>query len=188
MRFAALASTLAVALFGCEIEATVGSVRPIVLADARSDAPARDVVAEDAQDASELDAIAPSTDAGDASIDASAGDAADAMADVRQRETSVPESPLCGAGEECPLGRQCSRTLCQPLWSGCDEVELCNGLDDDCDGVRDNDVDCGGGDPCPTGLTRCGSECVDLRTDRTHCGRCDRACSASTTCMIGHCR
>lgn len=187
MRPTALTFALAMmaTLGGCEIEATVGSVRPIVLADARADVTQVDATEDSAIDSA---ADASDTDASDANGDASEIDAADASADVRQRETSVPESPLCSVGDECPLGRLCSRTICQPLWSGCDEVELCNGLDDDCDGVRDNDVDCGGGEPCPAGATRCGAECVDLRTDRAHCGRCDRACSASTTCMIGHCR
>lgn len=29
---------------------------------------------------------------------------------------------------------------------------------------------------CPAGLTRCGSECVDLRTNWSHCGKCDNRC------------
>jgi hypothetical protein len=171
---------LCAALAGCELEATIGSVRPIVLADARTDtALALDTNDEDATVDAGVDSAAI-----DASDDRSMIDASDA----RQRETSIPEFPRCDTNGQCPLGRQCSRTLCVPLWSGCDEVELCNGLDDDCDGVRDNDVDCGGGAPCPEGLTRCGANCVDLRQDRGFCGRCDRACPTGTACMVGHCR
>jgi hypothetical protein len=40
---------------------------------------------------------------------------------------------------------------------------------------------------CPTGLTRCGSDCVDLNVDPTHCGACGVACPASAQCTDGAC-
>jgi hypothetical protein len=44
--------------------------------------------------------------------------------------------------------------------------------------------------PCPPGRTRCGNECVDLRTSSMNCGRCGVACSSGgmpTNCMDGRC-
>jgi hypothetical protein len=42
---------------------------------------------------------------------------------------------------------------------------------------------CGCGD---AGGTQCGNECVDLQTDRFHCGSCDTNC-APDDCVAGHC-
>jgi hypothetical protein len=50
-------------------------------------------------------------------------------------------------------------------------VELCNGLDDDCDGVVDNGF--------------------DLQTNPLHCGACDHACrlpNADVACVAGECQ
>src|SRR5512139_316892 len=51
---------------------------------------------------------------------------------------------------------------------------------------------CGGSksDPapsCTTGLTLCGSVCVDLQLDDAHCGTCDTACAGDRTCAAGVC-
>ena len=40
--------------------------------------------------------------------------------------------------------------------------------------------------PCASGLTLCGSECVDLDTDNFNCGECGRAC-ADSFCNAGTC-
>lgn len=40
---------------------------------------------------------------------------------------------------------------------------------------------------CPSGRTRCGSACVDLQTDATHCGRCGNTCTAGRSCVLGAC-
>jgi hypothetical protein len=179
MRRAALAVTLALLASACEVEGTIGSLKPLSTALDASDVLAQaDVVLS-------MDARA---DAGDGSLDGgSEGDAAaDALADVRQRETSTPESPNCNVMGGCPLARFCSRTLCQAPWAGCDEDEKCNGLDDDCDGVADNDINCGSGDPCPAGQARCAGECVDITRSTMHCGRCDRPCPADR-CYNGYC-
>jgi hypothetical protein len=47
-------------------------------------------------------------------------------------------------------------------------VELCNGEDDDCDGVVDEDF--------------------NLQTDAAHCGRCDISCNAIQQCISGSCQ
>ncbi len=41
--------------------------------------------------------------------------------------------------------------------------------------------------PCATGLTRCGSLCVDLSSDGDNCGACGRACGAGDLCLTGQC-
>jgi Stigma-specific protein, Stig1 len=42
-------------------------------------------------------------------------------------------------------------------------------------------------DECGPGLTRCGSNCVDLEREASSCGACDRACSIDETCSAGKC-
>lgn len=45
---------------------------------------------------------------------------------------------------------------------------------------------------CPTGQSLCGagvfSICVDLKSDPSHCGACDRACTPGIACQTGMCR
>ncbi|HEY8432812.1 MAG TPA: hypothetical protein VIL20_30785, partial [Sandaracinaceae bacterium] len=41
--------------------------------------------------------------------------------------------------------------------------------------------------PCEEGLTLCGTACVDLRTDRSHCGGCGMACGTDELCQGGTC-
>ncbi|HUU02598.1 MAG TPA: MopE-related protein [Myxococcota bacterium] len=91
--------------------------------------------------------------------------------------------------------------------------ELCNGLDENCDGVPDesfnlardpaNCGECGFNcQPaqvcwdsacvldCPGELTRCGQECVELDSNPRHCGACDKACDyahAEGACLGGVC-
>jgi hypothetical protein len=68
-------------------------------------------------------------------------------------------------------------------------VERCNGRDDNCDGQVDEPspvghVDCPGRrcvnaictPECLPGFDMCGGNCIDLRTDRFHCGACMRFC------------
>ncbi|MBN2493579.1 MAG: hypothetical protein JXR96_03215 [Deltaproteobacteria bacterium] len=91
--------------------------------------------------------------------------------------------------------------------------ELCNGLDENCDGQADETFDlmrdpnncgecgfncqpalvCWDGDcvlDCPGDLTRCGQTCADLDSDPEHCGSCDHACDyphAAGDCVQGDC-
>ena len=63
-------------------------------------------------------------------------------------------------------------------------LAACGGADRDRggDGGRVG-VDSGG---CPSGLTLCGGDCVDLDTDNFNCGECGRAC-ADSFCNAGTC-
>ncbi len=40
---------------------------------------------------------------------------------------------------------------------------------------------------CPTGLTRCAGQCVDLALDASHCGSCGLACGAGEACAQRQC-
>ncbi len=57
---------------------------------------------------------------------------------------------VCATDEECAEGEVCFDELCEPVAIGPLEEEICNGLDDNCDGRIDDDfnrrVICG---PCP---------------------------------------
>lgn len=92
-------------------------------------------------------------------------------------------------------------------------AEICNGMDEDCDGVPDNGFDrmtdpancgmcgtacsgacvdgaCEGG--CPVGFDDCdgssGNGCeANLMTDNNHCGMCDVRCRGMTSCCDGTC-
>ncbi|MFT5430330.1 MAG: hypothetical protein ACI9OJ_001004 [Myxococcota bacterium] len=102
----------------------------------------------------------------------------------------------------CTGTRGCSADGLSSCNSAEPTVESCNGLDDDCDGVLDNDScpagelcqcvgdECGCG--CPPGLTLCGDECVDTTVSATHCGGCDTTCEmpnvATTICDGGECK
>ena len=75
-------------------------------------------------------------------------------------------------------------------------TETCNGEDDDCDGDTDEDAICEGelvcveGEcTCPEGLHPCHDLCVDLQTNPTHCGQCDRGCDVDQgqACNGGEC-
>jgi hypothetical protein len=95
-----------------------------------------------------------------------------------------------------------------------DNPEICNGLDDDCDGVADEDFDCvlGAVEPCSycgvAGTTQCAEGCVltgcdaacpaetpdcctdvcvDLTADPLHCGLCTTACAEGWLCLSGVC-
>ncbi|RJO67909.1 MAG: hypothetical protein C4523_08100 [Myxococcales bacterium] len=69
------------------------------------------------------------------------------------------------------------------------------GLQEVCDDGKDNDCNdktdlqdpicapCSG--TCPTGMACCGGQCVDILSNRTHCGGCDNPCS--TACFKGQC-
>ncbi len=82
---------------------------------------------------------------------------------------------------------QCNANFVKNQSSGkCDiackaSTEICNGLDDDCDGVIDN------GCQCAVGTVRCGDACVSLTTDVNHCGACGLKCPQGKSCENGSC-
>jgi hypothetical protein len=72
-------------------------------------------------------------------------------------------------------------------------TEVCNHLDDDCDGSVDetfmfasDPANCGScGNACGTGTTCCNGACVDESTDAMHCGACLTTCGASAANCCG---
>ena len=81
----------------------------------------------------------------------------------------------CRVDSDCASGQSCVGGVCT-ISSTC-TAEVCNGLDDDCDGIVDN------GDPnggvactpstgtCPGTLTACGGTCMPIiRVDHETCG------------------
>jgi hypothetical protein len=78
--------------------------------------------------------------------------------------------------------------LCVPSFGG---VEVCDGLDNDCNGRIDEGFE--GGEVCDGEDNDCdgqADEDWDLQTSVEHCGRCDRACAgahAPASCEAGEC-
>jgi MYXO-CTERM domain-containing protein len=58
------------------------------------------------------------------------------------------QNATCGVGACLRMGTSCLASSCTPGTPG---VEVCNGMDDDCDGVPDNDAPCPAGSICMAG-------------------------------------
>jgi Glycosyl hydrolase family 12. len=50
-----------------------------------------------------------------------------------------------------------------------------------------DDIQFIGNAACTTGLTICGTGCVNTQTNNVHCGACGNACSATRSCQAGKC-
>jgi len=50
-----------------------------------------------------------------------------------------------------------------------------------------DDIEFIGNTACGTGLTICGTGCVDTKTNNANCGACGNACSATRSCQAGQC-
>ena len=79
----------------------------------------------------------------------------------------------CGAcNRPCLPGRECVNAKCGvPCSSGCSASQVCSlGF---CAGI------------CDSGLTECGTDCIDVFSDPNHCGGCNIVCEASEICAFG---
>jgi hypothetical protein len=72
--------------------------------------------------------------------------------------------------------------------------ELCDALDNNCDGTPDNGATCASAfASCQAGACvcapqyACGQECADKNTSQAHCGTCFHACPAGSACANGQC-
>lgn len=73
--------------------------------------------------------------------------------------------------------------------------EVCNGLDDDCDGqVDEDDGLCESGQICVSGSCKCPANkpafcdaCTNTKTDHSNCGDCGGICDADETCQNSKC-
>jgi hypothetical protein len=73
-------------------------------------------------------------------------------------------------------------------------TELCDGRDNNCDNQNDNGASCPGLQACTKGACscpadkQCGDLCVDMQTDKAHCGSCSNACPSGADCVAGQCK
>lgn len=73
--------------------------------------------------------------------------------------------------------------------------DACDGVDNDCDGMRDEQATCAAGRSCQGGACTCASGrqecplagCVDQQTDPNHCGGCGQSCGLGGVCTQGAC-
>lgn len=94
----------------------------------------------------------------------------DDTCDGRIDESFPEENAACQASQRgvCAEGKK----VCRVGTVSCESqrmpsIELCNGLDDDCNGTTD--------------------ETFDLTTNAAHCGACNRPCAAGTLCRASAC-
>lgn len=74
-------------------------------------------------------------------------------------------------------------------------AEVCNGMDDDCNGSTDETFNlrrdaqnCGMcGHRCDAGESCCASRCVNSANDNNHCGACGMRCTNGLRCIAGKC-
>jgi hypothetical protein len=118
-----------------------------------------------------------------------------AIALVLLTSSISPAGPWKGNGTSCTTDKSCCGTTgnngvcvkaagqkfglcCTPTGA-----EVCDGLDNDCNGIVDD------GCLCPDFLISCSGVCVDLSTDNNNCGRCGKSCSVigRASCLDGHC-
>jgi hypothetical protein len=85
----------------------------------------------------------------------------------------------CGkCGTACGEGQACRNGVC-----GCAQYgTACKG-DDTCCSKNCVEGTCA----CAVGKTRCGTRCVDLRSDESNCRECGRTCAPDARCRSGYC-
>lgn len=168
---------------GCESAIELRSKRDGQAETSVEDAPApQDVAVDSAREDvwSESDAASDAEPPSDGASDAGAG---------------------CASNLDCPAGQSCIGGMCSAMCVP--SVEICNGADDDCDGMIDESDAIGaalclagaacvagrctptGG--CAAGQIACGGACVDVQTDPSHCGACGVRCAAGARCVAGSC-
>jgi hypothetical protein len=102
----------------------------------------------------------------------------------------------CVAGWTCGILAGSGARVCQCQYM----PETCNGKDDDCDGIIDNEpatdqscvsnsgpqFQCRNG-TCACAEALCNGQCINMTTDSNNCGGCGVACPSGSTCQSSHC-
>ncbi|MBM4343583.1 MAG: hypothetical protein FJ100_09430 [Deltaproteobacteria bacterium] len=106
------------------------------------------------------------------------------------RATADKRQTACGTGT-CTGSRMCGEgglTACDGLAPG---PEVCNGKDDDCDGLTDEPIAgktlCDDGKPCTTDVCDPVAGCQNLSADGTACNADATFCTGPDTCKAGAC-
>jgi hypothetical protein len=116
---------------------------------------------------------------------------------------AVGDASVCSAGclsdGDCIAGWSCVPAIGPSGPFGFDEcqctpsLEVCDGKDNDCDGIVDDSSEgaalCPSGQICEDGAcgcaSQCGAACVDVSSDPDNCGTCGLHCAGS--CAMGRC-
>lgn len=92
--------------------------------------------------------------------------------------------PVCG-GDDCDDSRA-------TRFPG--NTEACDGVDNDCDGLVDEQATCpqglvcrAGGCACPPDQRACFNQCVPIESDSRNCGACGNICPTNRVCNAGRC-
>jgi hypothetical protein len=117
--------------------------------------------------------------------------------DTAEAEAPYCDTLTCREGTACQEGPQCRWAIEDLDGDGaasqvdCDDgnalrlpgnAEVCDGLDNDCDGTTDEEA------PCLEGRTCCGEAgCVDPTANREHCGACGYGCDLYEECADNAC-
>jgi hypothetical protein len=116
------------------------------------------------------------------------GDCPSGLCLYGQCKTLCQSASDCVSGWTCPSNHLCD---CSP------SPEVCDGQDNDCDGIVDDEPAVGQacelqtpGDVCVNGHCTCkttcgGPRCIDLTSDAKNCGSCGTICGG--TCTFGRC-
>lgn len=206
----ALTAVFLLAFPGCE-EGTLGDPdtanygETVAEVGVEPDAPATDATATDVAGDPAEDGV------GDATQDTRGEPDADLPPDLTEtgdpcREDSECASGFCQPGEEAsgvcavPCEPECLQGwACLDGECACEPTrEVCDGGDNDCDGVVDegaaNRLGCDFGEACDDGACNCVAPsavcdgvCEDLETSRVNCGGCDVRCPGGDICSGAVC-
>jgi hypothetical protein len=121
-------------------------------------------------------------------------------------DCNATDDDIRGRGDPCTVPNV--EGVCRDGWFDCNDdtaggelecigpsatAEVCNSLDDDCDGRTDEEVlgtatDCSEcGDSCEDGDDCCSGRCTNIADDPLHCGRCGNDCGERIVCCSGDC-
>jgi hypothetical protein len=95
----------------------------------------------------------------------------------------------CGGGSACTGMSTCCGGACVTLdtTAHCGDCSVACGSGETCDpsptGATAFSCQCGTGGPCGAGYTCCGSSCVNLATNKVHCGGCGIHCATGEDCV-----